>query len=297
MLDYAHLEALLAVVRERSFDGAGKSLGISASAISQRIKLLEQRAGAIVVGRQNPIMPTEIGMALCKHAEMVFLSEQKVLKSFERNQDQTRVNIRIFVCDESHSAWLAEVMANYLHSDDGLLFEIVTADLKDRHSEIPIGSALAAILNQKKPLQGFRSIFLGFLHYRATASPEFMDRYFSRGVNLKTLLNAPALRHHSMDKIHTDWIKQVYGENTSPHSHIIPSSLTSINACILGLGWGLNPGFIADKFIKKGELVELHPGQNLVKPIYWHCSHIVAKQLEGFTRTLLNTTKNVMKIA
>ena len=294
MLDYAHLEALLAVVREKSFDGAGKSLGISASAISQRIKLLEQRAGAIVVDRQNPIKPTEVGKALCKHAEMVFLAEQKVLKSYVRNHNQARVNISIFVCEESHSNWLTEVMANYLQTDDGLVLEIVTADSKDHYVEIPIGSALAAVLNRKKPMQGFRSTFLGSSLYRAVASPDFIGQYFATGVNLYTLRKAPSLRHHSLDKIHMEWIEQVCGENVPHDSHVIPSSLTGMNACVLGLGWSVSPAFVVDNFIKQGKLVELCPGQNLVKPLYWHCSHMVAKQLEGFTRTLLKTTKSVL---
>ena len=73
MLDYAHLEALLAVEREKSFDGAAKSLGVTSSAISQRIKLLEERIGAVTLNRQTPVSTTELGAILCRHAEKVIM--------------------------------------------------------------------------------------------------------------------------------------------------------------------------------------------------------------------------------
>ena len=47
MLDYAGLEALSAVVREGSFERAAHKLHISPSAVSQRIKQLEERVGQV----------------------------------------------------------------------------------------------------------------------------------------------------------------------------------------------------------------------------------------------------------
>ena len=73
MLDYAHLQALLAVEREKSFEGAARALGVTSSAISQRIKLLEERIGAVALNRQTPVTTTEVGATLCRHAEKVIL--------------------------------------------------------------------------------------------------------------------------------------------------------------------------------------------------------------------------------
>ncbi|MEF4873600.1 LysR family transcriptional regulator, partial [Escherichia coli] len=43
MFDYAGLEALAAVMREGSFERAARKLHVTPSAVSQRIKLLEER--------------------------------------------------------------------------------------------------------------------------------------------------------------------------------------------------------------------------------------------------------------
>ena len=61
MLDYAGLEALAAVVREGSFERAARKLHITPSAVSQRIKLLEERVGQVLVLRGQPCTGTEAG--------------------------------------------------------------------------------------------------------------------------------------------------------------------------------------------------------------------------------------------
>ena len=76
MLDYAALSALAAVVREGSFERAAQALHVTPSAISQRIRLLEERMGCALVLRGQPCLPTEAGRRLCQHVDHVRLLEQ-----------------------------------------------------------------------------------------------------------------------------------------------------------------------------------------------------------------------------
>ena len=57
MLDYALLDALAAVVRHGSFDRAAGALNVTPSAVSQRVKLLEERVGAVLVKRGQRFIP------------------------------------------------------------------------------------------------------------------------------------------------------------------------------------------------------------------------------------------------
>ena len=54
MLDYPLLEAVAALDREGSFEGAARALHVTSSAISQRVKLLEERVGTPLVVRGGP---------------------------------------------------------------------------------------------------------------------------------------------------------------------------------------------------------------------------------------------------
>ena len=61
MLDYAHLSALAAVIRTGSFERAAQQLNVTPSAITERIKLLEERPGVGLVVRGQPCTATETG--------------------------------------------------------------------------------------------------------------------------------------------------------------------------------------------------------------------------------------------
>lgn len=73
-LELRHLVALTAIARERSFRGAGESLGYVQSAVSQQIAHLEQITGARLVERsrgQSRVTLTDAGRSLLGHAEGV----------------------------------------------------------------------------------------------------------------------------------------------------------------------------------------------------------------------------------
>ena len=73
MFDYKLLAALAAVVEQAGFERAAQALGLSQSAISQRIKLLEARVGQPVLLRDTPPRPTELGQRLLNHVQQVRL--------------------------------------------------------------------------------------------------------------------------------------------------------------------------------------------------------------------------------
>ncbi|NLY57226.1 MAG: LysR family transcriptional regulator, partial [Gammaproteobacteria bacterium] len=54
MMDYKLLQALACVVEQGGFERAARLMGLSQSAVSQRIKLLEARVGAPVLRRVSP---------------------------------------------------------------------------------------------------------------------------------------------------------------------------------------------------------------------------------------------------
>jgi LysR family transcriptional regulator (chromosome initiation inhibitor) len=155
MLDYAHLEALLAVEREKSFEGAARALGVTSSAISQRIKLLEERIGAVALNRQTPVSTTDVGAQLCRHAEMVLMLEEDVVQRNRKELgyfDEGFRKIKIAVNDDSLSSWFMGVLRANAASEKPYLLEISIADQDYSIDWMKTGSALAAISIHKKPV-------------------------------------------------------------------------------------------------------------------------------------------------
>src|SRR6185369_11719254 len=73
------VKTLLAVVDEQSFDSAAAVLHVTPSAVSQRIKSLEQRTGRVLLLRTKPVSLTSSGQVLVRFARSLAQLEQDAL--------------------------------------------------------------------------------------------------------------------------------------------------------------------------------------------------------------------------
>ena len=161
--EYPALEALAAVVKEGSFEAAAKALNVTQSAVSQRIKQLEERMGAVLVVRGRPCTATEFGQHLCRHIDQVQLLEHELQKSLTTVADPRAAVpavVRIAVNVDSLATWFSEVIQRAA-AELNLLFEIILDDQDYTAQRLRNGEALAAVTTLEKPLQGCRRISLG----------------------------------------------------------------------------------------------------------------------------------------
>ncbi len=63
-----HLKTFVTVIEYGTFDAAADILGVSPSAISQRVKTMEQLAGKVLLQRTNPVTPTASGQSVLRIA-------------------------------------------------------------------------------------------------------------------------------------------------------------------------------------------------------------------------------------
>ena len=75
MLDLAQLAALAAVHRRGSFDLAAADLHVTPSAVSQRIKALEEVTGTLLIRRGQHCTATPTGLRLIRHHDEIALLE------------------------------------------------------------------------------------------------------------------------------------------------------------------------------------------------------------------------------
>ena len=117
MIDYALLDALAAVVRHGSFDRAASELNVTASAVSQRIKLLEERVGSVLVKRGQPCVATASGALLCRHTERVRLLEAQLADEMPSMAGsllgQSWPTLRVAVNDDSVGTWFVDAVAAF----------------------------------------------------------------------------------------------------------------------------------------------------------------------------------------
>jgi LysR family transcriptional regulator (chromosome initiation inhibitor) len=272
--DYDLLTTLASVVREGSFDAASLELNITQSAVSQRVKLLEARMGAILIVRGRPCTATGIGSQLCRHIDQVRLLEHDLLTVMQDGQaDEHRgpVTIRIAVNADSLATWFAQVITR-AGNDLNILFDIIPDDQEHTAGRLSSGEALAAITAEVQPLHGFRRIPLGTLDYIAVCNPDFVITHFAAGITPEAIAKAPCLIFDRKDLIPRNWFNRVFGTQPPLSTHWIPSFPGYLQCCCNGAGWGLMPRLTAAPYLLDGSLVELRPAEPLPVPLYWQCS-------------------------
>lgn len=274
MYDYTLLEALAAVVREGSFERAARALHLTPSAVSQRVRLLEERAGQVLVVRDTPARATEAGARLCRHQEQVALLERALAAELPGAgpAGAQRVTLPIAVNADSLATWFVPAAARIADTLD-LLLDISLEDQDHTAERLRRGEVVAAVTALDKPVPGCRSVPLGTLVYRATASPAFCARWFAAGVEAATLAQAPSLTFSRRDRLQTAWVTQWLGTAEAPvlPTHWLPSTQAFVDASLAGLGWGMNPEPLVREALAQGRLQELVPGRPLGVPLYWQC--------------------------
>ena len=289
MFDYSHLDALLAVEREGSIDGAARSLGISGSAVSQRIKALEERIGAVTVNRQKRSKPTELGRSLCRHAEKVLLLEHELIEEHQNNfaNMSSEANVIKLAVDETCiSTWFPDAMKLKLSPRAQILLEVSVVDYDQAIELMKHGIALAAVSSTQEPVQGYLSFYLGSQSYQAVMTPEFARKYFAGPVDAEVIQACPMIRKGSHDNLHREWMAEVFGFELELDSHIVPTSHGILSAVLNDVGWAMCPKEIVSPYTESGQLVELIENRRLDKPLFWHYCRAVSQALRPINESI-----------
>jgi LysR family transcriptional regulator, chromosome initiation inhibitor len=294
MLDYASLSAIAAVVREGSFERAARALNVTPSAISQRVKSLEERLGGVLIVRGQPCTATETGRLICRHVEQVGMLEHELHGALPRlvpaGSSSERVTIRVAVNADSLGTWFIGAMASFLDVDSALL-DVALDDQEHTHEWLRAGDVQAAVTGDAQPVQGCDSISLGKLRYCAVASPAYLRRYFSDGVTAAALASAPSLRFNRKDLLQAQWVRNVCKRDVDVPAHWLPSSQAFIDASVAGIGWGMNPKSLVAAHLRDGTLVELVPARVLSVPLYWQHTRLQMPMLVRLTRAVVAAAK------
>lgn len=294
MIDYPAARAVALVVRTGSFERAAKALNVTPSAVSQRVRQLEERLGLVLIDRGTPCTATERGEWLCRHMEHVGMLERELIEHLPGLVDVTapaqRVTLNVATNADSLATWFVEAAATFTRNSDYLL-NIVLDDEGHTAEWLQRGRVLAAVTALGRPVQGCHMTALGKLRYHATASPECVDHYFSAGVAAETIAQAPALTFNQKDQLQSVWIQQVLGQSVLFPTHWLPSTQGFVDASLAGMGWCLNPAQLVTGHLASGRLVELLPGQYLDVPLFWQVNRLAADRLADLTRAVVATAR------
>ncbi|MCR4158620.1 LysR family transcriptional regulator ArgP [Kerstersia gyiorum] len=294
-LIHPQLAAFAAVLEEGSFEAAARRLSVTPSAISQRIKALEDRLGQVLIVRQSPCRPTPAGERLLRRVRPMQALQAEALADFlPAGQAGTAHPIAIAVNDDSLETWFVAALA-LLHQRHGHVFDIRVDDQEHTLDLLRDGSVLGAVTAEPQPLQGCNVQPLGTMRYRAIAAPAFRERYFGAGLNAAAFAAAPMIVFNRKDALQWRFVRRITRARLMPPVHYIPTSKGFVEAAARGLGWCLAPESLIAPALRDGTLSLLDTERWLDVPLYWQHAAIRSITLQQITLALREASASALR--
>ncbi|WP_053382948.1 LysR family transcriptional regulator ArgP [Leucobacter celer] len=284
-LPVEHLATFATIVKEGSFEGAARRLHITPSAVSQRVRAMEQRIGAVLLRRSRPVEVTEAGTAVLRAARQVERIAGDVAAELGQGPAGGSL-IPIVVNADSLATWFVPALARAAR-ETGARFEVIRADETLSTDHLRRGAAMAAVTATREPVPGCTATRLGVDRYRAVASPGFAAHHFADGLSAEALRGAPMIEFDRQDIFQQRFLRRVSRADITPPRHYVPSSSEFALAVELGMGWGMLPALQCADELSDGRLVELSPGAVIELPLYWQRWNLRSPALDALSAVVV----------
>ncbi|SHL42146.1 LysR family transcriptional regulator ArgP [Actinacidiphila paucisporea] len=263
------VRTLLAAVDEGTFEAAAARLHVTPSAVSQRIKALEQRTGRVLLLRSKPVRPTASGEVVVRFGRQLARLEQDAAAEIGMT-GAGPTTLSIAVNADSLATWLLPALAEAAGVLD-VCFDLHRDDQDHTALLLRQGRVMAAVTSSPEPVQGCSVRPLGRMTYRAYATPAFAARHLAHGALADVLPAAPMVVFDRKDDIQDGFLRRLApGRPTSGQPrHYVPASESFAAAVAAGLGWGMVPDAQAAPYRAAGALADLAADRPMDVPLYW----------------------------
>jgi LysR family transcriptional regulator (chromosome initiation inhibitor) len=270
-LDYRGLAVLEAVAATGSFDKAAAALGISQSAVSQRIKVLEDAAGRLLVVRGTPSVPTGLGTRLVAHYRNVKLMESSL--DIDLGRASSMPELAIAVDSDSLATWFGPALTPLL-SPPRCLLSVQLAHGEPALKLVRDGAVFACVAaaGGGEVANGTSATPLGLMRYVCVSTPAFAAHWFGDGFSKEAAQLAPAVM--CARGMLARYLAQRLGLVGAYPRHVLPSAAALLDSVRAGVAYGLVPELMALQLVADGQLVELDPGQTQDLALAWHAWNV-----------------------
>ena len=258
-IDFPGLSTLAAVVAEGSFEAAARTLHVTPSAVSQRLKALETAAGQVLLVRSKPARATPAGETVLRMARQVELLAADTSAELARTGELPRLAVAVNA--DSMATWFLPAIAPLTGE---VAIELHREDEANTVRLLRAGTVVAAVTYDSEPVSGCTVTALGVMRYRPMASKAFVRRWLPDGPTAAALAAAPMMVFDRDDALQTEYLHQ-RSPGAAPPQTMVPSSTDFVQAIGLGMGWGMVPDL---QRATGPELVELEPGAEVDVGLY-----------------------------
>ncbi len=297
MIDYKLLEALALVIDEGGFEKAAHKLCITQSAVSQRVKILEEMTGRILVTRTVPPGATETGLRLLAHYRKVKLLEEDLALEIPQDENPPCPVLAIGINADSLATWFLEAVEEVVKGRK-LILDLRVDDQELTQKLLQNGQVCGCVSTHPKQLQGCRVEQLGSMEYGLFCTPLFARKWFGEGLCISGIQSAPSIVYNRQDNINKLIFNLLFpSELGSLPIFYVPSSEKIVDCILRNLCYGALPAQQSKPLCRQGLLVDLAPTCKIEVELYYHCWNLRSQIIEDFTRQFIAKARKILHIS
>ena len=262
MRKLSNIASFIEIIEQGSLQGAAKKLCLSSAAVSKQLKQLEEHLNMqLLIRGHGKFQLTDAGQhyySLCKEA-LEKLTEAK--QAIDSSREKPTGHLKILCNSSCYEQFIRQKLQKFRekYPEIQLTFYVEESlkDLEEKEIDIIFGVTF--------DLPEYARLKLGETRTVLCASPEYLKNY---AVNSAKDLNTLSFIAHSQVPEPFQFIEE--NKKLTPKASLsFTHSQSMISAAIDGLGYICTREYLAEEWIKKGELIEILPELNTRKlPIY-----------------------------
>lgn len=288
--DPVALECLAAIVETGGFEKAAQRLHVTQSAVSQRLRALEDMVGSVLVVRSRPLRATRAGQLLLKHAQQMRLLRADLERDLQAltpaaSHSAAGASLSVAVNADSIATWALDAFSPLVQ--EGLGLEIITDDQDFTQDWLRAGEVMGCVTTVGQALQGCQVLPLGCMRYLAVASPSVAAKNLPKGLDRHNFLRSKFLSFNRKDDMQSEFVARMLGLTGFALQNLyLPNSEAQVRAVEAGWGIGVLPELLVQERIAQGVLVNVAPDHHLDIQLYWHCWNLQSSLLRQVTEAV-----------
>jgi LysR family transcriptional regulator (chromosome initiation inhibitor) len=263
---------------------------VTPSAVSQRVKALEQRTGRVLLQRTKPVRPTDSGAVLVRYARQLARLERDAWGELGLSGAGEPTRVSVAVNADSLATWFLPALTRA----PGLCFELHREDEDHTAALLREGLVMAAVTTAAEPVPGCTVRPLGRMRYLPVAAPEFTAAHLDGRSLPDALPEAPVVVFDRKDDFQDAFVRRLGRGAAGALRHLVPTSEGFLDAVAAGLGWGMVPEVQAEPLLAGGRLVLL-AREWMDATLYWQQWRLDSPALAALAEAVTATAGSALR--
>jgi DNA-binding transcriptional LysR family regulator len=261
---HKNLQAFQAIALHQSVQGAAKSLFLTQTAVTQRLKLLEQELNVSLFERsRRGMLLTREGEILLRYCEVNQGLADSALEKIRGSGINTPVRLSICGPSSDMSTRVASGLIPVMKKFPQLLMEFIYCDDESPAEWLREGKVQLAIVSKKQVTKEMQVKVLKPETYVLAASSKWEGRRLKEIIEKERIID-----FNPSDDMTFDYLKYYDLEGMQQERHFVNNPETIAQFLSNGLGYSVLEKSLAESYVKSKKICLLNDGKVFTKEIF-----------------------------